>query len=121
MSIYWEADFGKRVLVRLPAPNGYNKFQVAIWVGKTDRADFHLVFTSDGLRYTRTIRRIVVFYDAEILSNVRSWPWSINYGQIGVKQAALMAKVPNTPLPPQLEPAIREKECAERRQARQQA
>ena len=45
----------------------------------------------------------------------------ISYGQIGVKQAALMAKVPSTPLPPQLAPAIREEERAERRQARQQA
>ena len=60
-------------------------------------------------------------YDAETLSNVRSWPWSISYGQIGVKQAALMAKVPSTPLPLQLAPAIREEERAERRQARQQA
>ena len=115
------ANFGERVLARLPAPNGCDKFQVAIWVGKTDRADFHLVFTSDGLRWTRTIRRMPIPYDAETLSNVRSWPWSISYGQIGVKQAALMAKVPSTPLPPQLAPAIREEERAERRQARQQA
>ena len=100
------AKFGERVLARLPAPNGCDKFEVAIWVGKTDRADFHLVFTSNGLRWTRTIRRMPVAYDAETLCNVRSWPWSISYGQIGVKQSALMAKVPSTPLPPQLAPAI---------------
>ena len=86
-------------------------------VGKTDQADFHLVFTADGLRWTRTIRRMPVPYDAETLSNVRSWPWSISYGQIRVKQAALMAKVPSTPLPPLLAP-VREEEPAERREAR---
>ena len=115
------ANFGERVLARLTAPNGCDKFQVAIWVGKTDRADFHLVFTGDGLRWTRTIRRMPVAYDAETLCNVRLWPWSINYGQIGVKQSALMAKVPSTPLPPQLAPTIREEERAERREARQRA
>ena len=66
------ANFGERVLARLPAPNGCDKFQVAIWVGKTVRADFHLVFTSDGLRWTRTIKRMLIPYDAETLSNVRS-------------------------------------------------
>lgn len=42
------AKFDKRVLARLLVPNGCDKFQVAIWVGKTDRPDFHLVFTGDG-------------------------------------------------------------------------
>eukprot|EP00435_Cladocopium_sp_Y103_P033498 s351_g8.t1 len=56
--------FGERILARLPGPNGADRFQVAIWVGKTDRADFHLVFTADGLRWTRTIRRMLVPYGA---------------------------------------------------------
>ena len=114
------ANFGERVLARIPAPNGVDRFQPAIWVGKSDRADFNLVFVADGLRWTRTIRRLPVAYDAEFLPNVRSWPWSISHGQIGVKQSALLAKVPSTPLPPHLAPAIRAEEAAERRGLPQQ-
>ena len=109
------ANFGERVLARIPAPNGVDKFQTAIWVGKSDRADFHMVFTNDGLRWTRAIRRMPEPYDAEFLACVRSWPWSISHGQIGVKQSALLAKVPSTPLPPHLAPAIRAEEAAARR------
>ena len=109
------ANFGERVLARIPAPNGVDKFQTAIWVGKSDRVDFHLVFTNDGLRWARAIRRMPVPYDAEYLANVRSWPWSISHGQIGVKPSALLAKVPSTPLPPELVPAIRAEEAAARR------
>ena len=114
------ANFGERVLARLPGPNGADRFQVGIWVGKTDRADFHLVFTSEGLRWTRTIRRMPVPYDAETLANVRAWPWGISFGQIGVKQSALLGKVPSTPLPPHMAPAIRAEERAERLQGRRQ-
>ena len=62
------ASFGERVLARLPGPNGADRFQVGVWVGKTDRADFHLVFVPDGLRWTRTIRRMPVPCDAETLA-----------------------------------------------------
>ena len=115
------ANFGERVLARLPGPNGADRFQVGVWVGKTDRADFHLVFVPDGLRWTRTIRRMPIPYDAETLANVRAWPWSISYGQIGVKQSALLAKAPSTPLPPQMAPAVRAEERAERQDERRQA
>jgi hypothetical protein len=83
--------------------------QISIWV-----------FTSEGLRWTRTIRRMPVPYDAETLANVRAWPWSISFGQIGVKQSALLGKVPSTPLPPHMAPAIRAEERAERLQGRRQ-
>ena len=79
------AVFGERVLGRLPSQNGEDKFKVGIWLGKTDRADFHIIATTDGLRWTRTIRRLPIPFDAETLSNVMTWPWNVSYGQIGTK------------------------------------
>ena len=115
------ANFGRTCVgeASCPGPHGADRFHVGIWIGKTDRV--RLVFTGDGLRWTRTIRRMPVPYDAETLANVRAWPWSINYGKIGVKQSALLAKAPSTPLPPQMAPAIRAEERAERQEARRRA
>ena len=48
------AMFGERVLARLPTANGEDRFRPGIWLGKTDRADFHMIATVDGLRWTRT-------------------------------------------------------------------
>ena len=59
------AMFGERVLARLSTTNGEDRFRPGIWLGKTDRADFHIVATVDGLRWTRTIRRLPIAYDAE--------------------------------------------------------
>eukprot|EP00435_Cladocopium_sp_Y103_P034981 s351_g9.t1 len=48
-------------------------------------------------------------------------PWSISFGQIGVKQSALLAKVPSTPLSPQMmAPALRAEEREQRREERAQ-
>ena len=74
-------------------------FDQQFWLGKTDRADFHIVATSDGLRWTRTIRRIPVGFDAAILNNVRNWPWNVSYGQIGTKSTPLMTKNEDVALP----------------------
>ena len=71
------AMFGERVLARLPTTNGEDRFRPGIWLGKTDRADFHIVATVDGLRWTRTIRRLPIAYDAETLANARTWPWNV--------------------------------------------
>jgi hypothetical protein len=88
------AMFGERVLARLPTTNGEDRFRPGIWLGKTDRADFNIVATVDGLRWTRTIRRLPIAYDAETIANVRTWPWNAAYGQIGTKSTPLLAKVP---------------------------
>ena len=109
------AMFGERVLARLPTANGENRFKTGVWVGKTDRADFHIVFTEGGLRWTRTIRRLPVPFEAEALTLVKAWPWSVSFGQIGAKQSALMTKVPGLALPPDMAPAIRAEEAQERR------
>ena len=53
------AIFGERVMARLPGGAGDDRFKPSVWLGKTDRADFHIVATTDGLRWTRTIRRLV--------------------------------------------------------------
>ena len=82
------AIFGERVLGRLPSANGEDKFHVGTWLGKTGRADFHTIATSDGLRWTRTIRRMPV--PPEALSKVRTWPWNVSYGQIGTKATPLL-------------------------------
>ena len=71
------AMFGERVLARLPTTNGEDRFRPGIWLGKTDRADFHIVATVDGLRWTRTIKRLPIAYDAETLANARTWPWNV--------------------------------------------
>ena len=111
------AMFGERVLARLPTANGENRFKTGVWVGKTDRADFHIVFTEGGLRWTHTIRRLPVPFEAEALTLVKAWPWSVSFGQIGAKQSALMTKVPGLALPPDMAPAIRAEEAQERRRA----
>ena len=66
------------------AGNGDDGFRPAVWLGKTDRADFHAVATSDGLRWTRTVRRMPVAFDAAVLNDVRTWPWSVASGQMQV-------------------------------------
>ena len=96
------AVYGERVLARLPTANGEDKFKVGIWLGKTDRADFHIVAVEDGLRWTRTIRRLPEMFDANVLMYVRTWPWSVSFGQIGTKSTALLAKQQGAPLPPEL-------------------
>jgi len=57
----WRKSFGRQTA-----------FRPGIWLGKTDRADFNIVATVDGLRWTRTIRRLPIAYDAETLANVRT-------------------------------------------------
>ena len=37
------AVFGERVLARVKRANGSDKFESGLWLGKTDRADFHMV------------------------------------------------------------------------------
>eukprot|EP00435_Cladocopium_sp_Y103_P050701 s939_g15.t1 len=88
----------------------------AVWLGKTDRADFHIVATSDGLRWTRTIRRMPVGFDATILNNVRVWPWNVSFGQIGTKSTPLMLKTEEVPLPPDLAGPLRLQERQDRQQ-----
>eukprot|EP00435_Cladocopium_sp_Y103_P016276 s3110_g4.t1 len=69
------AMFGEKVLA---TANGEDLFRPGVWLGKTDRAGYHMVATVDGLRWTRTIRRLPVAYDAETLANVRTWPWNVD-------------------------------------------
>ena len=45
------AIFGERVLARLLGANADPRFSPVIWLGKTDRADFHIVATENGLRW----------------------------------------------------------------------
>ena len=111
------AIFGERVLARLPGGAGDDRFKPSVWLGKTDRADFHIVATTDGLRWTRTIRRLPAGFDATILNNVRTWPWNVSYGQIGTKSTPLMAKTENVALPPDMAGPIRLQERQERQQA----
>ena len=113
------AIFGERVLARLPGGNGDDKFRPAVWLGKTDRADFHVVATSDGLRWTRAVRRMPVAFEAAVLNNVRTWPWSVAFGQIGTKATPLITKNENVALPPDLSVPLRLQERQDRRQARQ--
>ena len=49
------AMFGERALAKVRGANGDDKFEVGCWLGKTDRADFHMVATAKGLKWTRTI------------------------------------------------------------------
>ena len=111
------ALFGERVLARLPGNSGDDRFRPAVWLGKTDKADFHMVATSDGLRWTRTVRRLPVPFDAAVLNNVRTWPWSVSYGQIGTKSTPLLTKTENVALPPELSRPLRLQEKQERKQA----
>ena len=83
-----------------------DKFEAVIWLGKTDRADFHMVATASGLQWTRTIRRLPTPFDVEAVTYVKYWPWNVGFGQIGAKTSPLVGKLPTAPLPPALAPAI---------------
>jgi hypothetical protein len=98
------AVFGERVLARLPTANGEDKFKVGAWIGKTNRGDFHMVATSDGLRWTRTIRRMPF----PLLSQVKMWPWNVAFGQIGTKSSPLTTKAPGVALPPDMAATLRQ-------------
>ena len=45
-------------MAKVRGANGDDKVEVGCWLGKTDRADFHMVATAKGLKWTRTIRRL---------------------------------------------------------------
>ena len=104
------AVFGERVLARVKRANGSDKFEPGLWLGKTDRADFHTVATAAGLKWTRTIRRLPTPFDPEAVTYVKFWPWNIGFGQIGAKASSLVGKFPTVPLPPDLAPGIRAEE-----------
>ena len=88
---------GERVLARvIKRANGSDKFEPGLWLGKTDRADFHMVATASGLKWTRTIP-----FDPEAVTYVKFWP---GFGQIGAKASSLVGKFPTAPLPPALAP-----------------
>ena len=74
-------------MARVKRANGSDKFEPGLWLGKTDRADFHMVATASGLKWTRTIRRLPTPFDPEAVS-----------------------KFPTAPLPPDLAPGIRAEE-----------
>eukprot|EP00435_Cladocopium_sp_Y103_P053258 s2101_g17.t1 len=95
---------GFRTMVEFSGPGG----------SQAKRADFHIIATSDGLRWTRSIRRMPVAFDAETLSNVRTWPW------IGTKATPPPTKVEGAPLPPALAGPIRAEEKEERKKAVQE-
>ena len=67
------AVFGERVLARVKRANGSDKFEPGLWLGKTDRADFHTVATAAGLKWTRTIRRLPTPFDPEAVMYVKFW------------------------------------------------
>ena len=97
------AIFGERVLVRVKRANGSDKFEgdkfeAVIWLGKTDRADFHMVATASGLQWTRTIRRLPTPFDVEAVTYVKYWPWNVGFGQIGAKTSPLVGKLPAAPV-----------------------
>ena len=48
----WEKDLGN------PAPKLADKWKSAVWLGKSDLTDEHLVRTADGAVYARSVRRL---------------------------------------------------------------
>ena len=104
------AVFGERVLARVKRANGSDKFEPGLWLGKTDRTDFHTAATASGLKWTRIMRRLPTPFDPETVTYVKFWPWNIGFGQIGAKASALVGKFPTVPLPPDLAPGIRAEE-----------
>ena len=63
--------------------NGSDKFEPGLWLGKTDRVDFHMVEPALGLKWIRTIRRLPTPFDPEAVTYVKFWPWNVGFGQIG--------------------------------------
>ena len=58
-------------MAKVRGANGDDKVEVGCWLGKTDRADFHMVATAKGLKWTRTIRRLPSPFEAEALHQCR--------------------------------------------------
>ena len=114
------AAFGERVLARVKRANGSDKFEPGLWLGKTDRADFHMVATASVLKWARTIRRLPTPFDPEAVTYVKFWPWNSGFGQLGAKASSLVGKFPTAPLPPALAPAIgaEEKKLAKEEKAK---
>ena len=61
-------EFGESVLVHLPdvgkgswnpAPKLADRWRSAVWLGKSDLTDEHLVRTDEGVVYARSVRRLV--------------------------------------------------------------
>ena len=100
------AVFGERVLARMKRANGSDEFEPGLWLGTTDRVDFHML----GLKWARIIRRLSTPFDPEAVTYVKFWPWNIGFGQIGAKASLLVGKFLVAPLSPALAPEIRVEE-----------
>ena len=47
-------------------------------------------------------------FDAEVLSQVKMWPWNVAFGQIGAKASPLTTRAPGVALPPDMSQALRQ-------------
>ena len=73
-------QFGERVLALDSAPHRRHqekRFFDAIWVGKSEKSDEHLLLTPHGVRRARTVRRLPEeeHWDKDLLKAVRGLPW----------------------------------------------
>ena len=59
--------FGERVLAKVAAQSGEARFVPAVWLGKTDKGDLNICNTADGIRWSRSVRRLPEPFDAEVL------------------------------------------------------
>ena len=107
--------FGERVLARVPSQSGQEKFVPAVWLGRTDRGDLNICNTVEGIRWSRSVRRLPEPFDAETLQFVKVWSWSIGYGQIGMKAAPLQTKMAGASLPAEISLSLRNEEKVERK------
>ena len=79
------AEFGGQVLFHLPTeeagrlrPKSMPRWDLGVWVGKTDLADDHILLTVDGTRKSRSIKRVPEEnkWRPEFLALVRGRPWN---------------------------------------------
>ena len=97
--------FGECVLSRVKtATKGKPRWLRALWLGKTDVSDSHVVCTSSGrLVIARSIRRTTVSYDPSLLAAIRDTPdvhASFLAGRVGASRKQVNVQESEAKSPP---------------------
>ena len=98
--------FGETIMAKLPQPGTktQTRWVKAIWCGKLERDNTHIILTEAGVLSVRSVRRLPQEsqQQASIMSNVTGLPWQPRWGrrvQVTPQTSTAIA-VPLPPIPP---------------------
>ncbi len=121
------AAFGETVMWKAanPATTGHlhkfdPKFQLGIWVGRSDLTDEHIVLDANGAHRGRSVRRLTVDeqVNAETFATMKGLPWD---AKAEVPRRPRATGVPIAQPVPAAEPEVRQEARAERDRADQKS